>query len=158
LESDLLSLPWSLKAFNELTAREFHDILRLRIDVFVVEQACAYPELDGADMLTSTLHLQMMEAQELVAYARVLDVADGENNMPVRIGRVVTRADQRGRGFGRSLMQTLLSELALKHAHRRVTLAAQVEVQGFYESLGFSVCSEPYTEDGIPHIDMELVK
>ncbi|MBX2824894.1 MAG: GNAT family N-acetyltransferase [Gammaproteobacteria bacterium] len=154
-----MSLPaWSLKPFSELSAREFHDIVQLRVDVFVVEQSCIYPELDGADVLSSTLHLQGLVAGELVAYARLLDTENTDPQGPIRIGRVLTRADHRGTGLGREMMQHLLIELDRRYPLRPVKLSAQVVVVDFYRSLGFTTFGPDYVEDGIQHIDMELGK
>ncbi|MCB9183475.1 MAG: GNAT family N-acetyltransferase [Flavobacteriales bacterium] len=140
---------WSLKRFDELTVHELHELLRLRTDVFVVEQSCPYAELDGRD--PEALHLQGLLNGPLVCYARLLPPTGDE---PPHIGRVVVRADHRHRGIATALMQEALRASSTVHGTSRCALAAQSYLQGFYESLGFRRVSEEYVWDGIPHIDM----
>ncbi|WP_290054384.1 GNAT family N-acetyltransferase [Amycolatopsis solani] len=129
----------------ELTATQLHDILRLRVDVFVVEQKAAYPELDGRDLKPDTRHLWFAGEDGVAAYLRVLlDPGDIR-----RIGRVVTAANARGQGLAARLMDE-----ALKVPGEYV-LDAQTYVQGFYARYGFVAEGAEYTdEDGIPHIRM----
>jgi ElaA protein len=129
----------------ELTAAQLHDILRLRVDVFVVEQKAAYPELDGRDLLPDTRHLWFEDAGEVVAYLRVLLDPGGIR----RIGRVVTAAPARGAGLAARLMDAALT------VQGEYVLDAQTYVQGFYARYGFVAEGPEYTdEDGIPHIKM----
>ncbi len=129
----------------ELTAAQLHDVLRLRIDVFVVEQKAAYPELDGRDLLPDTRHLWFEDAGEVVAYLRVLLDPDGVR----RIGRVVTAAHARGAGLAARLMDAALT------VPGEYVLDAQTYVQGFYARYGFVAEGPEYTDDdGIPHIKM----
>ncbi|MCP3797886.1 GNAT family N-acetyltransferase [Allokutzneria sp. A3M-2-11 16] len=138
---------------NELSAEELYRILRLRVDVFVVEQKAAYPELDGRDLAPSTVHLwwetddpDVGEAVVL-AYARVLD----EPNGTARIGRVVTAAPARGQGLSRALMETALTEIGDQPS----VLDAQTQVADFYTSLGYRVIGDEFLDDdGIPHVPM----
>ncbi|WP_439377952.1 GNAT family N-acetyltransferase [Amycolatopsis lexingtonensis] len=129
----------------ELTAAQLHDILRLRVDVFVVEQKAAYPELDGRDLKPDTRHLWFEGEAGVTAYLRVLlDPGDIR-----RIGRVATAANARGQGLAARLM-----EEALKVPGEYV-LDAQTYVQAFYARYGFVAEGEEYTDDdGIPHIRM----
>lgn len=129
----------------DLSARQLHDLLKLRVDIFVVEQECAYPEIDGRDLLESTEHLWV--ADDDGPYASVRLLADPEG---CRIGRVVTRADRRGRGLAKSLM-----EWAHDHVGSTVTvLDGQSHLRGFYEGLGYQVAGPEFIEDGIPHLPM----
>jgi ElaA protein len=129
----------------ELTAAQLHDILRLRIDVFVVEQKAAYAELDGRDLLPDTRHLWFEEFGEVVAYLRVLLDPDGIR----RIGRVVTAAPARGAGLAARLMDAALT------VPGEYVLDAQTYVQGFYARYGFVAEGPEYVDDdGIPHIRM----
>jgi ElaA protein len=134
--------------FDDLTARDLYDLLALRVRVFVVEQQCAFQELDGLD--TEAEHVWTRgPAGEVVAYLRILE-GGGET----RIGRIVTAPEHRGTGAGAALMRTVLAELD-EHAERGpVVLGAQVQAQGFYARLGFAVDGPEYDEDGIPHVPM----
>jgi ElaA protein len=129
----------------ELTAAQLHDILRLRVDVFVVEQKAAYPELDGRDLLPDTRHLWFEDAGPVLAYLRVLLDPGGIR----RIGRVVTAAPARGAGLAARLMDAALT------IPGEYVLDAQTYVQGFYARYGFVAEGSEYTDDdGIPHIKM----
>ncbi|NBH06134.1 GNAT family N-acetyltransferase [Amycolatopsis sp. SID8362] len=129
----------------ELTAAQLHDILRLRVDVFVVEQKAAYPELDGRDLKPDTRHLWFEGDEGVLAYLRVLlDPGDIR-----RIGRVATAANARGQGLAARLMDEALT------VPGEYVLDAQTYVQGFYARYGFVAEGAEYTdEDGIPHIRM----
>ena len=129
----------------ELTAAQLHDILRLRVDVFVVEQKAAYPELDGRDLLPDTRHLWFEDAGSVLAYLRVLLDPGGIR----RIGRVVTAAHARGTGLAARLMDAALT------VPGEYVLDAQTYVQGFYARYGFVAEGQEYLDDdGIPHIKM----
>ncbi|MGW3963815.1 GNAT family N-acetyltransferase [Amycolatopsis sp. NPDC005003] len=129
----------------ELTAVQLHDILRLRVDVFVVEQKAAYPELDGRDLLPDTRHLWFEEDGSVLAYLRVLLDPGGIR----RIGRVVTAAPARGAGLAARLMDAALT------VPGEYVLDAQTYVQGFYARYGFVAEGTEYLDDdGIPHIRM----
>ena len=130
-------------AFADLDAATLYDLLKLRADVFVVEQACPYPELDGRDTEPATRHWWLEdEAGRPAAYLRTLAEADGAT----RIGRVVTRADQRSAGLARRLVGAVLAR-----SRGPVVADAQSHLVGWYEALGFEVSGEAYVEDGIPH-------
>jgi ElaA protein len=129
----------------ELTAAQLHDILRLRVDVFVVEQKAAYPELDGRDLRPDTRHLWFSDPGGVLSYLRVLADPGGIR----RIGRVATAASARGRGLAARLMDAALT------IPGEYVLDAQTYVQGFYARYGFVAEGAKYTdEDGIPHIRM----
>lgn len=133
--------------FAELTARTFHDILRLRLDTFVVEQRCAYRELDGRDVLASTLHVWIEENGTVVSYLRLYPGDDGA----AWIGRVVTAPAHRRRGLGRRVMHH-----ALGISGRPVRISAQAQLAGWYRALGFARCGDDFLEDGILHTPMRL--
>ena len=133
--------------FDRLDARTAYDVWRLRQSVFVVEQACPYPDLDGRDTEPGTRHV-LLEDDGLLGYARVLD--DGE---VWRIGRVVLAPAARGRGLADPLMQTALSVCP----GRDVVLDAQAPLTGWYATLGFEVDGPEFVEDGIPHLPMRRV-
>jgi ElaA protein len=133
--------------FDRLDARTAYDVWRLRQSVFVVEQACPYPDLDGRDTEPGARHV-LLEDDGLLGYARVLD--DGE---VWRIGRVVLAPAARGRGLADPLMQTALSVCP----GRDVVLDAQSPLTGWYATLGFEVDGPEFVEDGIPHLPMRRV-
>ena len=149
------SVSWRSCHFTELTATEVYQLTKLRIDVFVVEQACAYPELDGLDLLEDTVHLFASLASQPIAYARILAPRpDAPEPLPLRIGRVVVANGSRRQGLASALMKRVLVYCGSEFTGHDPKLAAQVKVRNFYSSLGFADCSEPYVEDGIEHIDM----
>jgi predicted GNAT family N-acyltransferase len=131
--------------FADLTPHEVYGLCRLRVDVFVVEQRCPYPELDGRDTEAGTEHLWFEEDGEVLATIRVLD--DGATRA---IGRVATAPGQRGRGLAARLVQ----EGIARWGGRPLTLGAQAHLQGWYERLGFRPSGPEYVEDGIPHVPM----
>ncbi|ANL65923.1 GCN5-related N-acetyltransferase protein [Rhizobium phaseoli] len=139
-----------LKSVDELPARELYDLLKMRVDVFVVEQNCPYPELDGKDI--DALHLRLMEGGELLASARILKPHEPQD--PVKIGRVVVSPAHRGKRLGDALMSEAISACERLYPANPIALSAQAHLRRFYEAFGFVVASEEYLEDGIPHIDM----
>lgn len=137
-----------VKTFAQLSNTELYAILKLRVDVFVVEQACPYPEIDGRD--EDSLHVWLEQDGEILAYLRVLD--RGVESEYVAIGRVI--AARRRQGLGSEIMKAGI-RVAQEHFHAEaIYLEGQVYAQGFYENLGFRQISEPYLEDNIPHIKM----
>lgn len=132
--------------FGELTPYELYAILRLRIDVFAVEQWCVYQDLDGRDLEPTTRHAWVPSDDGVLSYLRVL----GEPGSEV-IGRVVTAPHARGRGLGRLLMDE-----ALERCARPVRIEAQSYLLGWYGTFGFEPCGAEYLEDGIPHTPMVL--
>ena len=130
---------------EELTPFEVYGLCRLRVDVFVVEQECPYPELDGRDLEPATVHLWFESGGEIAATIRVLD--DGGSRA---IGRVATAAAFRGQGLAARLIEegiALCGDLP-------ITLGAQAHLEGWYERFGFCRSGPGYVEDGIPHVPM----
>ncbi len=148
------SLRWFDASISEISAQEFHNLLKLRIDVFVVEQACVYPELDGKDALLSTQHIFAVQPHgEVIAAARVLA---SDATQPVRIGRVVVAPEHRGTGLSYELMSRVMAYCERVYPRDVLELSAQVGVERLYQHFGFKVISDAYLEDGIPHWDMRL--
>lgn len=135
------------KEFDELTAAELYELLQARVDVFVVEQNCAYRELDGVDQ--AARHIVLRDEQGLAAYARVFALP--EELTTAKIGRVLTT--RRGCGLGRKVMLAAM-DYARSEGFARAALEAQTYAADFYRKLGFTECSEEYEEDGIPHVWM----
>lgn len=141
---------WILKKFDELTLDELYAILRLRNEVFVVEQNCIYQDLDDKDK--DAWHLMCWHDDKLVAYTRLIPA--GISYSEPAIGRVVTSPSVRNTGLGRELMQRSIEYCEKLFGKTSITLGAQLYLKNFYESLGFEVSSDEYLEDGIPHLDM----
>ena len=139
-----------VKHFNELTARELHEILRIRSQVFVVEQECIYQDIDGKDL--NAYHVWLQDEEEMVAYLRVMD--RGVSFEDVAIGRVISV--RRRRGIGSELLRAGIETAKEKFGADRITLEAQTYARTFYEKQGFVGTSEEFLEDGIPHIRMTL--
>lgn len=137
-----------VKKFEELDVSELYEIMQARAEVFVVEQECAYQDLDGVDK--EAYHVYLRENGELVAYLRVLD--KGKRLDEVSVGRVISL--KRGLGLGKRLMRAGLQVAKEKFGATIVKVGAQVQAKGFYESVGFRQVSGEYDEDGIPHIYM----
>jgi ElaA protein len=132
--------------FAELDATTLYALLRLRVDVFVVEQRCPYPELDGRDPEPSTVHLWLAGQGSPVGYLRLLEEPDGT----IRIGRVAVARPARGAGLAGRLMAAALERVG----DRECVLDAQSPLVGFYTRLGFVVTGSEYLDDGIPHVPM----
>lgn len=142
---------------GELTPRQLHDVLRLRVDVFVVEQACPYPEIDGRDPHARHLLLSAPSESgegdaELAACLRLLRPEAA--GAPLRIGRIVVAPAWRGTGLGDYLMRAALAEAQRIAPDSPQALSAQAHLTAFYAGHGFTPVSETYLEDGIPHVDM----
>ncbi len=141
-----MSLHWHDRSFDELTVRELYAITQLRERVFVVEQNCVYLDADGADLLSR--HLWADHAGAIHAYLRV--VPAGVKFPEASIGRVITAPEARGTGLGKELVQRGIAAAGTGP----IRIGAQAHLQRFYGDLGFVPASEPYDEDGIPHIEM----
>jgi len=149
----MIKLQWEVKTFHQLTVDQLFEFLRLRVDVFVVEQKCAYRELDEYDRHPETRHLSGRdECGHLMAYARLLP--PGLSYPEVSIGRFVVKAAARGKGVGHQLLRTALDVIHKCWLGHSVRISAQEYLQGFYAQHGFTRISDVYREDGIPHVEM----
>ncbi len=142
---------WRVEPFEQLERIELYRLLAARIEVFVVEQNCPYPELDGRDPQAWHIWAEAPDGQPL-AYARLLP--PGVSYREPSIGRVLTARAGRGRGLGRKLMLLALEQCQQRFPGQGVRIGAQQYLQAFYQSLGFSTVRGPYLEDGIPHLEM----
>jgi ElaA protein len=147
-------MTWHFKTFSQLSLEELYAILRLRNEIFIVEQNCPYQDLDNKDQ--RCWHLAGWEENELVAYTRILP--PGVSYPEASIGRVLTAAGQRGNGTGRKLMELSIEKTFEQFQYSSIRIGAQVYLQKFYESLGFSATGAAYLEDNIPHVEMLLKK
>ena len=136
------------KQFYDLTLDELYAILRLRAQVFIVEQDCVYQDLDDVDR--EAWHVYIQDNEEIIGYLRVID--KGKRLDEVSIGRVVSL--HRKQGVGRMLMETGKMVAKEKFGATKIKIGAQIQAQPFYEKVGFVPCSAPYLEDGIPHVYM----
>jgi ElaA protein len=143
---------WTCKAFGELTPEELYKILRLRSEVFVVEQNCVFLDMDNKDFFCD--HLMGWEGEELLGYSRI--VPAGISYAESSIGRIVSSPAARGRGVGRDLLQQGIETLYRIHGKKDIRIGAQYYLLKFYESFGFVQTGEIYLEDGIEHIEMLL--
>ncbi len=146
---------WTYKPYETLTLQELYAVLKLRVDVFVVEQNCAYPELDGKDHLA--LHLIGTVGREIVAYARIFPPEVLYPGM-ASIGRVVIKDTHRGQDRGHALMEEGIHRIRQDYDDVTIRISAQSYLRSFYEQQGFKAISEEYLWDGIVHLDMDLTK
>ncbi|MCK4561307.1 MAG: GNAT family N-acetyltransferase [Flavobacteriaceae bacterium] len=147
-------MQWQLKKYNELTVDEFYNILQLRINVFVVEQNCPYPELDGKDKIAYHFFAYAEEKPEqILAYTRIFK--PGDYYKESAIGRVVVHPDFRNEKLGYKLMIKSIQQIKKLFKTSVIKIGAQTYLKKFYEFHGFIKISEEYIEDGIPHIYMK---
>ena len=143
-------ITFTVQLFHDLSLEQLYAVMRLRVDVFVVEQQCPYPEIDGKD--AEAWHVLGHEANGmLIAYARVLPRHGDE---AAHIGRVVVSKEARGGGLADALMQQCFALLERLYGSRRNAIAAQAYLERFYQRHGYRTIGVPYDWDGILHIDM----
>ena len=145
-----IKMTWLLKTFDSLTLQELYAILRLRTEVFVIEQNCVFQDMDNKDQ--QCYHLMGWMDGQLIAYTRL--VPPGVSYKEPSIGRVVTSPVARGNGTGKLLMEKSIEEIIQLYGKTPIKIGAQLYLKKFYESLGFSQTSNKYDEDGIDHIEM----
>ena len=140
-----------VKSFQELSLEEFHDIVALRIQIFIIEQNCPYQEVDGKDKLAHHLFFKN-EMDEIIAVTRILP--QGISYTEVAIGRVVVHEEYRGTGLGNQLMADSMNFVRDKYGDVPVRLSAQKHLENYYGNHGFKSTGKEYLEDGIPHVEM----
>ncbi|WP_310377405.1 GNAT family N-acetyltransferase [Flavobacterium sp.] len=145
-----MELKWKTKPFDALSVNELYDILRLRSEIFVVEQNCVYLDLDGKDKFA--LHLFGEYDGNIVAYVRLFKAGICFDN--ASIGRVTVAVNYRDRKWGHDLMREAIAAIELHFGESKITIGAQLYLKKFYESHKFIQTSEMYLEDDIPHIEM----
>lgn len=143
---------WFLRTFDELSLRQLYQLLKLRQEVFVVEQNCPYLDADGEDEHAEHLFARSDDGN-MVAYARLYQANSEQSHS--RIGRVLTAHNVRGKGLGKELMQRSIDYLQQRTPNSPIRVGAQVYLLEFYKDFGFKPIGDEYLEDGIPHIDME---
>ncbi|RLL42106.1 GNAT family N-acetyltransferase [Oceanobacillus piezotolerans] len=147
-------MQWIMKTFQELTNEELYGILKVRVDVFVVEQKCAYPEIDNYDQFS--LHYFLKIDNEIAAYARILPKGT-KYKEEASIGRVLVVEKYRHKGYARELLNQIITFVREEWKEQRIKIQAQQYLKSFYASFGFHAVSVGYIEDGIPHIDMNWI-
>ena len=147
-------IEWQYKKFDELTSIELYEILKLRNNVFVVEQNCVYLDTDDKDL--QSWHLLGYHHKQLIAYLRILPPGLSYNE--ASIGRVVTHPDFRKCGYGIELMKTGIEKTMQQFNTDKIKISAQCYLLNFYSNLGFVAIGEAYLEDDIPHIEMIYTK
>jgi len=145
-----LQLDWRLSNFKSLSTSELYAILRLRSEVFVVEQSSVFLDLDNRDQ--ESMHLTAWDHEELVAYARLIPPGNVYEEMS--IGRVVSSPAYRKKGAGKQLLEKSIEQCFELFGKGPIKIGAQLYLQKFYESFGFIQTGAVYDEDGIPHIKM----
>ena len=142
------------KKFNELTLEELYEILKLRSEVFVVEQNCIYNDIDGKDLTSS--HIMIKENGKIKAYLRALQ--PGVSYEDASLGRVLVSPDARGKGYAKTIVTKGVEYILNNFNTTKITIGAQEYLKNFYSEIGFKPISEVYDEDGIPHLDMTFEK
>ena len=146
------SLNWYCKKFSALSVTELYEIMKLRSEVFVIEQQCIYLDADDKDL--ASYHLFALQNGSIAAYARLLP--PGLAFTEASIGRVLTANAHRKKGYGRLLIQEAKSQTQVLFTTNKITIGAQLYLKKFYEDLGFVQTSNVYEEDCIKHIEMEF--
>ncbi|MCC5915055.1 MAG: GNAT family N-acetyltransferase [Balneolaceae bacterium] len=136
-------------SFDHLTSEQLYKVLKLRQDVFIIEQDCIYEDIDNLDQ--QSIHLLLMDGEKLAAYSRIVP-ADVKYSEP-SIGRIISSSDYRRKGLGREIVQHSLNFLR-DRGESVARIEAQAHLQDFYSSFGFEPEGEIYDLDGIPHIEM----
>jgi len=145
-------MEWYFKTYKQLTKEELYSLLRLRAEVFVVEQDCPYQDVDNKD--PKAFHIFAIDNTEVVAYTRVFKA--GDYFQEASIGRVVTKPSYRGTGLGQKLMQKTIDFIEKSTISKPIRISAQTYLIKFYEGYGFKKTGIEYLEDNIPHISMLL--
>lgn len=141
---------WKIKTFDEFTVPELYAVLKARIDVFVVEQNCPYPDLDGYDQ--KAVHIWAEEDGEVLASCRIFD--RGIKYDEASIGRVLTTEKARGKNLGRQLIAYAITTIETRFRTSEIRISAQDYLLRFYGGFGFEDTGKKYLEDDIPHTEM----
>lgn len=143
---------WHVKTFNDLTINELYAILKLRQDVFIIEQNCIYPDIDNID--EDSIHIFASTENNIIAYCRI--VYPGIKYKEPSIGRVIVNPAFRNKQIGTQLLEKAILTNVKLFPNLGNRISAQSHLQPFYQNLGFETTSEIYLEDGIPHVEMLL--
>ncbi|MEI5994140.1 GNAT family N-acetyltransferase [Candidatus Enterococcus mansonii] len=141
-------MEYYVKQFSQLTTKQFFEIVKLRIAVFVVEQHCPYQEVDDGD--EQAWHTWLQDDMDIVGYTRIID-----KETYITFGRVIIHPDYRKQGLGNKLIEKTLKVIEENYPNRPIIISAQAHLVAFYGAFGFEVSSDIYLEDDIPHIQMK---
>ncbi|SJL83659.1 GNAT family N-acetyltransferase [Vibrio palustris] len=150
-----MDIQWLCLDFTQLSTHQLYDVVKLRVDVFVVEQNCAYEELDNKDRMQGVKHLLGYVGDELVAYARLLPPGSSVANCS-SIGRVLIKSIVRKKGVGDQLIKMAIQYNQHYWLGKKISIEAQTHLERFYQKHGFATQSLPFDLDGISHIEMTL--
>lgn len=149
-------IKWHSRSINDMSAFDLYQLIALRVDVFVVEQNCPYPELDHIDTLEGVEMIWAEDSKGIIACARIIPA--GVSYPDVSIGRVAIARRCRNTGLGHTLIKYALNTCQERWGETKITIGAQAHLQSFYQQHGFKTCSEEYLEDGIPHVKMSSTR
>ena len=146
-----MKIEWVKKKWSEISLEELYSVLRLRSEVFVVEQDCVYQDIDNKDQIA--IHLLGYINKELIAYSRLFD--EGEYFKETSFGRAIIKKEKRGQGYGDELVKESLKTIKNYYGNKKVKISAQAHLKTFYSKHDFIAKGKEYLEDGIPHVSME---
>lgn len=143
-------MKYKIKKFEELSTKELYEILKVRSEVFVVEQNCVYQDIDTKDL--ASYHLYLEENNQIIAYSRIIPKGISYNE--TSIGRVLTKKSHRKNGLSKEMLKQAIEFITKTMNENKIRISAQAYLIDFYKSLGFEQVSEIYLEDDIEHIEM----
>ena len=146
-----MKIEWVKKKWSEISLEELYSVLRLRSEVFVVEQDCVYQDIDNKDQIA--IHLLGYINKELIAYSRLFN--EGDYFKETSFGRAIVKKEKRGQGYGDELVKESLKTIKNYYGNKKVKISAQAHLKSFYSKHAFIAKGKEYLEDGIPHVSME---
>jgi len=146
-----MKIEWVKKKWSEVSLEELYSVLRLRSEVFVVEQDCVYQDIDNKDQIA--IHLLGYINKELIAYSRLFN--EGDYFKETSFGRAIIKKENRGQGYGDELIKESLKTIKNYYGNKKVKISAQAHLKSFYSKHAFIAKGKEYLEDGIPHVSME---
>ena len=146
-----MKIEWVKKKWSEISLEELYSVLRLRSEVFVVEQDCVYQDIDNKDQIA--IHLLGYINKELIAYSRLFN--EGDYFKETSFGRAIIKKEKRGQGYGDELVKESLKTIKNYYGNKKVKISAQAHLKTFYSKHDFIAKGKEYLEDGIPHVSME---
>ena len=146
-----MKIEWVKKKWSEVSSEELYSVLRLRSEVFVVEQNCVYQDIDNKDQ--KAIHLLGYINKELIAYSRLFN--EGDYFKETSFGRAIIKKEKRGQGYGDELVKESLKTIKNYYGNKKVKISAQAHLKTFYSKHAFIAKGKEYLEDGIPHVSME---
>ena len=146
-----MKIEWVKKKWSDISLEELYCVLRLRSEVFVVEQDCVYQDIDNKDQIA--IHLLGYINKELIAYSRLFN--EGDYFKETSFGRAIIKKENRGQGYGDELIKESLKTIKNYYGNKKVKISAQAHLKYFYSKHAFIAKGKEYLEDGIPHVSME---